>query len=196
MKLSDHIKYRKNRFLTYYFLDFTPKERFVLWRNIISNSLCNKRIKQIENEKFTNNIETLVISLENRNDRRKHIENKLKKNDIAFKFFNAIDGEFLRKTDSQYFTKRSTANLSSGSIGCAISHMKIWESISKKDSTNLYLIFEDDIVLTHEFNTKVQKLMSEIPINFDLINLGGFNNRGRDIHYFVNNNLPIYTNCQ
>jgi len=189
MKLVDHIKYKKNRFLTYYFLDFTPKERFILLRNLMINSVCNKRIKQIENEKFTNNLETFVISLENRNDRRKHCENEFKRNDIAFEFFTATDGEILRKEDSQYITKRSRANLSNGSIGCAISHMKIWESISKKDSANLYLIFEDDIVLTHDFNTKIQNLLTEIPIDFDLINLGGFNNRGRDIHYFVNNNL-------
>lgn len=189
MKIVNHIKYRINRFLTYYFLDFTPKERLILWRNFILNNLFSKNLKPIENKKFTNNVITYVISLESRNDRRKYIEIELKKHDIQFNFFNATNGEALKKEDIQYFTKRSKANLSSGSIGCAISHMSVWERILNDDSSNLYLIFEDDIVLSNDFSTKLINLLAELPINFDLIYLGGFNNRARDIQYFVNNNM-------
>ncbi len=79
--------------------------------------------------------------------------------------------------------------MTNGSIGCAISHMKMWEFISKSDPENLFLVCEDDIILSKNFNDKIQDLLNEMPLNFDLLNLGGYNNRSRDIKYFVKNDL-------
>jgi len=189
MKLIHHLNYRKNRFLSYYFLDFSPKERLLLWKNLIKNEVFNSKTREIENKIFTGKLLTYIISLEHRYDRRKHIVKEINDNGIRFKFFTATDGERLTKADLKYITKRSKTNLSKGSIGCAISHIKIWESISTQDSNNIFLILEDDVILLPNFVTKFKILLSELPVNFDLIYIGGFNNRGRDIQYFVNKYL-------
>jgi len=64
------------------------------------------------------------------------------------------------------------------------------KSVAWLDRNNhLYLIFEDDIILASDFDKKVKNLLNEVPLDFDLIFLGGFNNRKRDIQHFVSNNL-------
>lgn len=185
MKLSEHIKYRRNRFLSYFFMDFSLKERSVLWYNMVSNLFFQTRSHEIPMGSFAEEIKTYVISLESRDDRRAHIIAEFAKKNLAFKFFNAINGNCYSKEDSQYISTKSQENLTSGSIGCAISHMKLWEFISKSDPKNLYLICEDDITLSHNFNQRLQCLLYDLPLYFDIIFLGGYNNRARDVKYFI-----------
>jgi GR25 family glycosyltransferase involved in LPS biosynthesis len=189
MKLINHLKYRKNRFITYYVLDFTPNERFHLWKNLFINSILSPRFKEIETKKKSNKLSTIVITLKHRTDRQEHITKELSKHNIDFQFFFGTDGEILNDSDLEYISKRSLANLSNGSIGCAISHQKVWEKIAELNDNSLYLILEDDIIVTHDFKLRIKQLLNELPENFDLIFLGGFNNRAREIDFYINAGL-------
>lgn len=189
MQVIDHIKYKRNRFLSYYFTDFSIKERFVLWKNFIVNKLCKKRIKSIQCLSSSDNINTIVISLNHRIDRRNHIEIELFRNNVDYSFSDATNGEKLESMDLQYFTKNAYNNLSKGSLGCAISHMKVWEKVAISKTSDLFLILEDDVILKQNFSLELNNLLSCIPIDFDIIFLGGFNNRPQDIEFFINESL-------
>ena len=74
-------------------------------------------------------------------------------------------------------------------MGCAISHMKVWEKVAESDDENLFLILEDDIIITPNFKTRIKQLLNKLPQNFDMIYLGGFNNRARDINFYIDGGL-------
>ena len=73
------------------------------------------------------NIEhTFYINLENRPDRKEHVEKQLQSIGIAATRFNAI-------------------KLNNGAIGCSMSHLKCLE-IAKQNNWDHVMIVEDDIL--------------------------------------------------
>lgn len=70
-----------------------------------------------------------------------------------------------------------------GEIGCFCSHKKIWDDIVKHGYKNV-LILEDDIVLTDHFEERLAMAIERASINYDLIYLGWYGDRGQcDINY-------------
>ena len=46
-----------------------------------------------------------------------------------------------------------------GVIGCALTHLKLWNELVADETNNYYLIFEDDITLTkNKFNERLNEL--------------------------------------
>lgn len=88
-----------------------------------------------------------VISLTSAMDRRKHIEEQFGKQDITFKFFDAITPDQI-DTTSQYLNidLMSNAKLSEGEKGCFLSHVYLWQKMLDENIDYL-AIFEDDIYL-------------------------------------------------
>ena len=85
--------------------------------------------------------------------------------------------EILRKEKLKI--KVEAIELTRGSIGCALSHINIWESIVTKYqhdddeyANTFFLILEDDIYITHGFDKKLKHYMKELPKDFDIIYLG------------------------
>ena len=129
-------------------------------------------------------MKTILISLEQDEDRRKNATNILKKYGFCknFEWFKGIHG----KDDVKYFEFIKTNNftisklvynnkirfyhnnlrigvngLSKGEIGCSLSHLEIYEMLCKDNNNNSYLIFEDDlniIVSNEEFNKIIHNL--------------------------------------
>lgn len=189
-KITECLRYRRNRFLSYYFLDFSIFERWNLWKNIIKNEVL---IPKVNNKTRNYNAKTLkeliVITLSHRQDKQEHIQNIFGKQNLDFTFFMGTEGGKINETDWDYFSHRSIKNLSSGSLGCALSHMKLWERIVLNDRNNLYCIFEDDVILCESFISRITALLSNVPDDVDLFILGSFNTRGRDIKYLVNDKV-------
>lgn len=120
---------------------------------------------------------TFVVNLERRKDRwdsfSKYID--LYKN-IKFDRFIASDGSSLSKSfplqklfenvDSQHMMRY-------GLVGCSLSHILIWKEIILSNCSNddLFLILEDDVELSDNFDIKLAKLISTIPIS--TLNLDG-----------------------
>lgn len=127
------------------------------------------------------------INLDRRPERNEHTLkeiNKLKYN-CPIERISAVDGKKidipnlstkLITTDgiqnALHPTKGAYYLLSSGSIGCALSHLTIYDKIIEEMSDDNYaLILEDDIHVKSEFNEKLNKNINKLP-KFDILFLG------------------------
>lgn len=103
---------------------------------------------------------TYVLSLKNELLRRQHIQNQLNELCIPFEFFDAID--LRNSNDMTYYDNYShnlQRSLTSGEIGCALSHMSIYEKILCNEC-NWSLIIEDDALLNNVTNKKIEHIAS------------------------------------
>lgn len=103
------------------------------------------------------------INLEHREDRKEHVEKELNNLGIKATRFNAI-------------------KMTSGAIGCSMSHLKILED-AKKNKLEHVLIIEDDIKFLNPelFKNQINKFLELHQNNWDVILLAG-------------NNMPPYEN--
>ena len=97
-----------------------------------------------------------IVNLERRVDRKEATEQMLKKHSIEnYEFIQAVDGSRLVLTetllsvfkDNDFFNRR-------GVIGCALSHIKLWQRLLTDDSTNGYVVLEDDFEFNETMNIK------------------------------------------
>lgn len=105
-------------------------------------------------------IKSYVINLKRRNDR-------LEKINLPFNYeiFEATDG----KIDfADYPIKQQ------GFMGCWDSHRRLFTHV-KNNKLDMVLVLEDDIEVCDDFNNKLSKVMSELPEDWDLLYLGGWN---------------------
>lgn len=104
-----------------------------------------------------------VINLAHRADRRGLWERQLDfipslKNHLQI--ITAVDGKDLE----------NTSKLKNGELGCAMSHLSVWkDSLAKNYST--ILVFEDDVILDNEFESRLTSLLAEIDNNYDWVYL-------------------------
>ena len=121
-----------------------------------------------------------VISLKRSKDRRILIKKELDHLDMPFSFFNAIDGKLLNPQLSKKMMQlrlkayRNVENLKGkikvrhGEVGCALSHIKIYSHIVKKNIP-LSLVLEDD----SEINENLKKIIED-PLLLEFARGGGF----------------------
>lgn len=119
--------------------------------------------KPLKGVKFLRKLQTYVVNLDRRKDR---YETFLKENEREITQlvsqtsplvrFSAVDGSQLKMTarlarllDNNDFSARR------GMVGCALSHISIWNKIAENESHDIFLILEDDVKLSTNF---IQKL--------------------------------------
>lgn len=148
------------------------------------NMEIEEKIKKLsEYGKKMPNIPIYIINLDRRKDRWETTENTMKILGITnYKRFSAIDGKTLRwdnKVEAMFpldLTTEKKRNEShkrkDGVVGCAMSHMKLWEQLLK-DSEDVYLIFEDDVIFNAEFCNKFSELWNKLrDMKWDILYLG------------------------
>lgn len=121
---------------------------------------------------MNNNIkkDCYVISIDYPESKIKYLEN-YNLNPI---WFNGVNGEKIKKWEKlEYVSKEFEKYGTNGMIGCAISHIKLWEYILSND-LDYAIVFEDDIVLTINFDEYLGKALINVPEDFDILYLGGF----------------------
>jgi hypothetical protein len=106
------------------------------------------------------------INLENRKDRKEHVENEMKKMRWKCERFNAI-------------------RLKDGRLGCSISHLKLLE-MAKEKRLDYIVIIEDDIQFTkpEEYNSMLvefNSFMQQTNLDYDVLMIAG-NLRGPVSH--------------
>jgi len=151
-----------------------------LFYNHIYNSFSKKQ-KVIEMSNITLK-KAFVISLNFRQDRRNEINSQLKEVKLNYDFFDAF---YLNNTSQlkDYFSNLSLKFLSHGSLSCAYSHLTLLEQISTYNNEDYFIVFEDDILLSNEFELKLNHLIENYPKDADLFFLGSRNERKRDFKY-------------
>ena len=89
-----------------------------------------------------------VVNLARSHDRRAHIIAQLSKTGIHYEIVDAVDGRDLDLGNAQLFDPvvLNTDTFRPGAVGCALSHLKIYQKILD-DGLEKALILEDDIVL-------------------------------------------------
>ena len=137
-------------------------------------------------ERFGNSIKVdkvLVINLDRDSKRYKSIKDQCKKANIKFTKISAIDGKKLninklKESNILNLTKHSFFNHNKngrdslkGSIGCALTHRKIWKKIARSNKETI--ILEDDVILPTNFWTKLNTYSNQIPNDWDIIFIGG-----------------------
>jgi len=119
---------------------------------------------------------TFVISLTSEHERRAYISSSLIEKNINFSFIEAID--FRNKSDEELKKnqpKNTTSikrDLTKGEVGCALSHIKCYQSIINEDY-DYSLIIEDDAEIEKLSNEKIEEIIKISSANeYDIVILG------------------------
>lgn len=124
-----------------------------------------------------------VINLEKDIVRRNNMQQLLSKHNINFEFIDAVYGKNIPKDELYKYYDENKAKreaigrgLTISEIGCAMSHLKAYQTIISQDLPYA-LILEDDILIVPEFKDTLDGIESVLKqSNFlDVILLGGDN---------------------
>lgn len=123
------------------------------------------------------NLKTYVLNLERRSDRKKEfiLNNHDSIEKLQYSFFNATDGREIKLTPKVLKVfENGDFNYRRGIVGCAISHIRMWNDLIDSDIDTM-LILEDDVLLTPNFIHKLSYLLNLISDeDWDIVFLGHF----------------------
>jgi GR25 family glycosyltransferase involved in LPS biosynthesis len=134
---------------------------------------CSLPIMKFTESKSINELidKIYVINLKKNTDRWDSMSKMAENANINITRFDAINGKELASNHPdilKYFVKDHKLN--NGQIGCALSHIKIWEDAIKNNYENI-IIFEDDAIIPDNFWNKLQSSYNEMPDNWDILYL-------------------------
>jgi collagen beta-1,O-galactosyltransferase len=129
-----------------------------------------------------------LINLKRRPDRYEKFKHQYSKSDMNHLLIQRIDGvdgssldigkvplsegaraELKQITTTGFRSKHY--QLTSGAIGCYLSHVKVWKDMMENNYKSV-LIFEDDVNIPVNLMQQINKNMVYIPINWDIILFG------------------------
>lgn len=103
-------------------------------------------------------MKTYVINMDHNIERLESFAKMMSKLNWEYSRFSAIDGKLTESKEiNKYFRRLSL--LSKGEIGCALSHIKLWEKLLESDDERM-VIFEDD-ARTHLTGDTLKNLLRE-----------------------------------
>ncbi|MEJ6102798.1 glycosyltransferase family 25 protein [Aeromonas salmonicida] len=110
-------------------------------------------------------IPIFVISLSRSQDRRAMLIKQMKHLGLEFTFFDAVDGKALSDAELQHVDfplARETCghDLSMGEVGCAMSHIRLYEMMVEKNIERC-VVLEDDIYLHMHFNAIMESAIAK-----------------------------------
>ena len=134
-------------------------------------------------------VPSMCITLERRPDRWRRFQDQSGINGLDLKKFNGVDGKTLDiKNDPRIalYTKRNILSKSrrsheeldsAGGVGCALSHIAVWQWMVDNDK-EVCVIFEDDAIIPPDFTKRINTCINESallkdPKKWDLWLLGG-----------------------
>ena len=106
-----------------------------------------------------NDIKKYVINLKRRDDRLKNLNLP-----FQYEVFEATDGK----------EKFAEFGKIQGHIGCLDSHKRLF-TFAKENNIDTIMVMEDDIEVDEDFNEKLEIIMGQLPEDWDLLYLGGWN---------------------
>lgn len=122
-------------------------------------------------------IRVYLINLDRSTDRLLSAHRELTNAGIPYVRFSAIDGRELNMDNliDRGLLERSCemdARMKKGSIGCYLSHVKVWQMIEQDEECDVGLIFEDDCVIDRGLVGKMGDILRRVPKDWDLLYLG------------------------
>jgi GR25 family glycosyltransferase involved in LPS biosynthesis len=124
----------------------------------------NRALKNID--------KTFVINLDRRVDRLNHF---LQNSPIFANRYSAIDANSLKLTSQvKKLFKKSLTKITKAEIACSLSHYNLWRQLVEDNSSQNYLILEDDVVFEPGFESFWNNVFAKnLPTDYNLIYLGG-----------------------
>jgi GR25 family glycosyltransferase involved in LPS biosynthesis len=116
-------------------------------------------------------MDIFVISLKRSTDRRSEFDKNNSKYISNYTYFDAVDGKTLNINElpDNIFTKGSI-NFTNGAIGCALSHLKLWEKCIQLNKP--IIIMEDDAIVSKNFNKHINNVINNmLPKDWDVVML-------------------------
>ena len=108
---------------------------------------------------------SFFINLDRRVDRLDHINKNLPFDSDRFSAIDAVNLKLNEKVEKLFH--QSLDKLTKAEIACALSHYKLWKKLTKDESSENYLILEDDVVFkdgfvelwNESYSNNIQKIM-------------------------------------
>lgn len=133
-------------------------------------------------------IAVYLINLDRCQDRLYSAHRELMNAKIPYMRFSAIDGRELNIeqliNDGLIIKEcQNDANERKGSIGCYLSHVKIWQLIQSMSDNecDIGLIFEDDCIIHPNLIKKLGNILQSVPKDWDLLYLGSNKQVGQSV---------------
>lgn len=137
-----------------------------------------KKVPLLSHQQLSNIHETFdiyVINLEYDHARLKRFTQRMQTNQLSFTRFKGMDGRRLNRNDlvkRKIITKKFNQIATPGEIGCAMSHVTLWE-LAKQSKKPYVIVFEDDIMIQENLGWHLHQLSHYINHDhFDLLLLG------------------------
>ena len=124
--------------------------------------------------------QVFLISLEKSTDRHQRLQSIL--DGLDYDIFWGVNGseldlnelELSGKLDNNGRYKQNKPPLSDGEVGCALSHLGVYQAILDRNLKNA-LVLEDDLIVDYsnpELPASLEQSFSELPHDWDLLYLG------------------------
>jgi GR25 family glycosyltransferase involved in LPS biosynthesis len=141
------------------------------WKN-----LFEKRKFLLKDNKFLKQKSYIkVVNLQRRSDRRMDVEKRLRDANVKnsdYEIINAVDGKDLKPSFIlKHLFRENDFLYKKGVLGCALSHLAIWERLLSDPDNDYYIVLEDDITLNKDF-AKYIDLMKDTFFEKDVVFLG------------------------
>lgn len=124
------------------------ENRALVWKQMIEQSA---QLKSSVKEPVK------IINLKTRTDRKEKLINLFyQQNFTNYQFVEAVYGKELQPTnDIKELFKGNDFKYRKGVIGCALSHIGLWQQLCKDSNNEYYVIVEDDITICDDFESKL-----------------------------------------
>jgi alpha(1,3/1,4) fucosyltransferase len=118
--------------------------------------------------------EAYVINLQRRNDRLDSFKEAHPYMKDKTYVWSATDGQHLKLTpDIVHCFRNNDFKWKKAVMGCALSHLGLWEKLANDPIAKTYLIMEDDVRFSPEWVLWWQEYGKNIPAEADVVYLGG-----------------------
>jgi glycosyl transferase family 25 len=115
------------------------------------------------------------ITLHRDNTRLSHVNNLIQQYNLTTNstIIEATDGNKLKnntKLLSKYFTPLAIKKMRSGAMGCALSHIKLWEYLLTTKLPYM-IIFEDDVKFNKNTLSNLNEFLNDVNQDYDICQL-------------------------
>jgi GR25 family glycosyltransferase involved in LPS biosynthesis len=112
--------------------------------------------------------EAYVVNLDSRPERWERARKELEEAGLSPTRFSAVDGSA--------HPERDRVGINPGALGCSLSHLNVFARADREGHGTI-AVFEDDVVLEDGFGRRFDRAWRQIPEEWQVCYLGGFNKR-------------------
>ena len=119
-------------------------------------------------------MKVFIINLKESTDRRQYMIEEMKKTNLQYEFFDAVNGKDIKNREDVYDHDSAVTNVGSPlnlcEIGCCMSHLLIYKKMIDENIERA-LILEDDIIISEKIDEIIKEIL-EFSLQNSVILLG------------------------